>query len=311
MKENIKSIKSYRIDSGNPGPEILITAGVHGDEFEPILASLELIKQMPLLLRRGVVTVVPVVNVTAYDQGIRYGEDGLDLARICPGNEEGTASERNAFQVTELIRKADYLVDMHTGGMAHYILPMSGFMLHSSEDVLAIQREMAFACNFPVVWGTDNAANGRTLSIARDLNIPAIYLEYGGGSGIRDEVVKGYYDAITNILKYLDCIEGMKAKLKPEEVYWVEDSRADSGYFQSKMPSPAEGIFVCAVKPGEVVKRGEPFGRIINPFTSQEEEILIDQDGLILSVRVAVRVRKGDALGSILPITARGKVTTN
>ena len=176
MKEDIKSIKSYRFDSGNPGPEILITAGVHGDEFEPILASLELIKQLPLLLRKGVVTVVPVVNVTAYDQGIRYGEDGLDLARICPGTQEGTASERNAFQVTELIKNADYLVDMHTGGMAHYILPMSGFMLHPSEDVLAIQREMAFACNFPVVWGTDYAPNGRSLSIARDLNIQAIYL---------------------------------------------------------------------------------------------------------------------------------------
>ncbi len=311
MKEHIKSIKSYRFDSGNPGPELLITAGVHGDEFEPILASLELIKQLPLLLRRGVVTIVPVVNVTAFDQGIRYGEDGLDLARICPGNEEGTASERNAFQVSSLIRKVDYLVDMHTGGMAHNILPMAGFMLHPSEDVLAIQREMAFECNFPVVWGTDHTPNGRTLSIARDLTIPAIYLEYGGGSGIRDEVVKGYYDAIINILKYLDCIEGSRSKIRPEDFYWVEDSRPDSGYFQSKMPSPAEGIFVCNVKPGQIVKHGQSFGKIINPFTAQEQEILVDHDGLILSVRVAVHVRKGDALGSILPITAPGKVTIN
>ncbi len=51
---------------------------------------------------------------------------------------------------------------------------------------------MALAFNLPLVWGTDYRPNGRTLSVARDAKIPAIYLEFGGGTGFRTQVVDAY-----------------------------------------------------------------------------------------------------------------------
>lgn len=308
MKEYINSIKSYHFGAEESGPHLLLAAGVHGDEYEPVLAALQLISEMPQLLRRGSVTIVPVVNVTAYEAGIRYGTDGLDLARICPGNSTGSPSERNAFQISELIKKANYLIDMHTGGMAHDIYPMAGFMLHRDSDILNKQRQMALAYNFPVIWGTDPFPNGRTLSIARDLGIPSIYLEYGGGSGIRNQVIASYRDGFINVLKLLNMADGPCELQSVEKTYWVEDSRPDSGYFQGKMPSPSAGIFVAALSPGMHVKKGEQFGRIIDPIARTSQDIKADMDGLVLSVRVNVRVAKGDALGSILPILSPGKV---
>jgi predicted deacylase len=308
MKEHINSIKSYHFGAEESGPHLLLTAGVHGDEYEPVLAALQLMSEMPGLLTRGSVTIVPIVNVTAFEHGIRYGTDGLDLARICPGDSIGSPSERNAFQISELIKKANYLIDMHTGGLAHDIYAMAGFMLHPDSDVLKKQREMALAYNFPVIWGTDPFPNGRTLSVARDLAIPSIYLEYGGGSCIRNHVVASYRDGFINVLKLLNMADGPCELKSVEERYWVEDSRPDSGYFQGKMPSPTGGIFVAAVSPGVQVKKGEQFGRIIDPTSGTSEDIKADIDGLVLSVRVNVRVAKGDALGSILPILSPGKV---
>lgn len=311
MKESINHIKSFRIEGKTPGPHVLLAAGVHGDEYEPVLTAIELINELPQLLISGSVTIVPIVNVTAYRMSSRYGEDGLDLARICPGRPDGSVSERNAFEISTLIKASDYLIDMHTGGLAHNIYPMAGFMLHPSPKILDKQRALALAYNMPVIWGTDHHPNGRTLSEARDAQIPAIYLEYGGGSGIRKEVVKAYKNGFINVLKYLKMVEGEAEITAPEKRFWVEDSRPDSGYFQGKMPAPSDGIFVCEKTPGEPIKREELFGKIIDPFTGSSTAILADIEGIVLSVRVAVHVKKGDALGSILPIVEPGKVIIN
>ena len=308
MKENTNSIKTFRIEAKNAGPHILLIAGVHGDEYEPVLTALELINELPQLLISGSVTVVPIVNVTAYQMGNRCGEDNLDLARICPGRPEGSASERNAFEVSKLIRQADYLIDMHTGGLALDIYPMAGFMLHPFPAILQKQRELALAFNTPVIWGTDYRPEGRTLSVARDANIPAVYLEFGGGSGMRREVIKKYKEGFLNVLNYLNMAAGKAVFISPGKRFWVEDSRPDSGYFQGKMPALSEGIFVGEKTPGDQVKKGELYGKIVEPFTGKSTSILADMEGMVLSTRVSVYVKEGEALGSILPIVKPGKV---
>src|SRR5687768_6482594 len=120
-----KLFETYKIDSGKPGPHVLITAGVHGDEYEPIVAAGKLVEEITTLLQNGSLTIVPVVNVSAYTHGSRCGEDGLDLARTCPGKPNGTITEQVAFQVSELIRNADYYIDLHTGGKIFEIFPLA------------------------------------------------------------------------------------------------------------------------------------------------------------------------------------------
>lgn len=308
MSGVLNTIQSYTIDGKAPGPHILLTAGVHGDEYEPMLAAFELKEYLSDKLLMGSVTIVPVVNESAYSKGDRFGEDHLDLARICPGNQNGSSSERYAFQISSLIKQANYLIDMHTGGLAHNIFPLAGFMLHPSKEVLNKQRAMALAFNLPVIWGTDYQPNGRTLSVARDENIPAIYLEYGGGSGIREEVIKAYKEGFLNLLRSFNMLAGTVKNIPEEKRFWVEDARPNSGYFQGKMPSPSDGVFMAEVKPGECIKKGNLFGVIKDPKSGRHTGIYADIGGIILSVRVSVRVHVGDALGSILPILKPEKI---
>jgi len=194
------------------GPTVLITAGVHGDEYEPMLAANKLIELLNAQLLSGRVQIVPIVNTSAAARDHRLGADDLDLARICPGNSEGTASEVSAAQVSALIRQADYFIDLHTGGKAFNIYPLAGYMLHPSDQVLEQQQQMAIAFNLPVVWGTDCAPNGRTLSVARDAGVPSIYVEYGGGSFVRNEVVEAYVEGCLNVLQSLNMLASSSEK---------------------------------------------------------------------------------------------------
>ncbi|MDR7197882.1 putative deacylase [Dyadobacter sp. BE34] len=307
MKERIENELATVIAAEQQGPAVLISAGVHGDEYEPMVAAVELAAILPGMLTHGQVTVVPVVNPDAYGWGSRQGSDGLDLARICPGNHIGSASEAYAARISSMIEQADYYVDMHTGGLTYEIHPLAGYMLHPDEGILDIQRQMARCFDVPLIWGTDYRPQGRTLSVARDAKVPAVYLEFGGGTGFRRQVVDTYVAGVINLLRYLGMIEGEVSR--SPEPYWLEDHRPDSGYLQGKMPSPAEGILMAGVALGETVSAGQYFGRIFDPVSGVSHSVSADVAGIVFLKRAIVKVKSGDALGGILPITQKGKHT--
>ena len=295
------SKKVVYIDSGCPGSRVLLTAGVHGDEYEPILTAMDLISSLPGCLVNGSVTIVPVSNESAYTNGSRFGEDGLDLARTCPGSPNGTITEIAASYISALIKEADYFIDMHTGGLSYDIYPLAGYMLHPSPEVLKKQQQMAIAFNLPLVWGTDFRPEGRTLSVARDAEVPAIYVEYGGGTGTRSNVVQVYKSGVMNVLRYLNMLKDPIIQIECDK-YWIEDYRQDSGYLQGKMPSPVDGIFVANVKIGDMIKAGEVFGKVIESISGKQVDLYADVDGLVFLLRTIVKVKPGDALGGIMPI---------
>src|SRR5690606_17023059 len=185
----IDSGEIWEIDAAELGPRVLVLAGVHGDEYEPMIAAYQLKNLIGSNLKRGSLTIIPIVNKSAFSIGARCGEDGLDLARNCPGDSLGSITLQHAANVAEHIKNVDYLIDMHTGGQLFDLFPLAGYMLHQNETVLEKQRQMARAFGLPLIWRTDPFPEGRTLSIARDHNIPAIYVEFGGPGPIRKEIV--------------------------------------------------------------------------------------------------------------------------
>ncbi len=72
------------------GPHLLITAGVHGDEYEGIEAIRQLIRTIDSSKLLGRLTLIPVVNEPAYLRRSRTADDDKDLARTCPGSPGGT-----------------------------------------------------------------------------------------------------------------------------------------------------------------------------------------------------------------------------
>ncbi|HVC92775.1 MAG TPA: M14 family metallopeptidase [Pirellulales bacterium] len=299
-------LSSRTIVGDHDGPHLLITAGVHGDEFEPMVAVRRLLGEFAARPLVGRVTLVPVVNEAAYRRGRRTAEDELDLARTCPGSDDGSVTQRTAAALSRLIRGADFYIDLHTGGALFDISPLAGYVLHGDSAVLECQRRMARAFDLPIRWGTSPQLEGRSLSVARDASVPAIYTEFGGGGGCRPEATAAYVEGCLNVAGLLGLID--RPVSASRERYVVEDHRPQSGYLQIQHPAPCDGFFESRVSLGQAVRCGEPLGRVVDAWGDSPIDVPAAHEGTVLFLRVQPPVQAGDPFAGLLPITAPGEV---
>lgn len=293
-------VERWAIQGKNPGPRGLILAGVHGDEYEPIAAVRQLYFQLKSELSAGELTLVPIVNQPAFSCQSRVGEDGLDLARTFPGDLAGSPTEKIAAEVASWIESADFLIDLHTGGRVMQILPLTGYVLHADPSVLQTQRGMAEAFNLPVIWGTTPSLQGRSLSVARDAGVPAIYAEWGGGEACQRVGVDDYVQGCLNVLSFFKMIP--ERKISSRLKYRVEDAREESGHLQKNFPAPVAGFYEPVAELGESVFEGDLIGKIWSGLDEQEVEIVADQSGVLLLQRVLPAVKAGECLATILEL---------
>lgn len=291
-------LSALKIKGTTPGPRLLITGGVHGDEFEPMAAIRRLASEIVPADLSGHLTLIPVVNEAAFARGHRVADDGLDLARTCPGRPDGSITERTAFALSSHIRRADYYIDLHTGGTQLAVWPLAGYMLHPNREVLDRQRQMARDFNLPVVWGTDPRLDGRSLSIARDAEVPAIYCEYLGAAGCDSEGVDCYVNGCRNVMIGLGMLKGIPPSSCVR--YIVEDHRENAGHMQVCNPSPISGFFDPAVKLGDMLQVNDLIGTVCDPLGRVKSELRSAQSGVVIVLRSFRSVRAGDSLAVVM-----------
>jgi len=247
---------------------------------------------------KGRVTLVPVVNEEAFLRGTRCASDGLDLARTCPGKIDGSHTEQIAFAISELIKTSDYLIDLHTGGNVMSLFPLSGYTLHPDAKVLSVQRRMAKAFNLPLIWGSDPNLKGRTLSVAKEHDIPAIYAEWKGGGYCQSQGVQNYVDGCLNVMGELQMIEHKAPESKIEKI--VEENFAGAGLLTGDYLSPIDGLFESAVSLWDDVEKGSVIGTISDILGENVVQIKSTGKGKVICLRVFARVLTGDSLCHIL-----------
>lgn len=290
-------LQQRTLSADDPGPHLLITGGVHGDEYEPMEAVRALIDLLPERLNRGKVTLIPVVNESAFRLGRRVGDDGLDLARTCPGSANGSVTERTAHALSQHIQEADYYIDLHTGGSRLNVLPLVGYVLHRDRSILDQQRAMAKAFGLPVIWGTNAELEGRSLSVARDAGVPALYAEYHGHP-FDPEGVDAYRNGCLRVMRYLDMIDDAPTASGEEQLV-VEDDRPGSGHMQDCQPAPCEGLFRPSVVLGQRVEKGEVLGTIGNVLGDVRTPVCADRTGIVLVLHGCPRIGEGDSVAVI------------
>jgi len=295
------TLQAEQFEGCRPDPHLLITAGVHGDEHVPMHAVRELIR----IFRDGThhqslcgkLTLVPVVNESAFARNHRCGTDDLDLARTCPGNPDGTVTEQTAHALSLLIQSADYYIDLHTGGTGLTVFPLAGYCLHPDEAILGTQRQMAKAFNLPFVWGTSAELEGRSLSVARDAKVPAIYVEYLGGLSPCTEGRTACVEGCLNVMSTLGMLDRDLPANAIEEV--VEDSRPQSGHMQICNPAPMTGFLELLVELGQKVKTGDPIASIGSICGTRDCIVKSKQDGRVIVLRKYPVVNEGEAIGVV------------
>lgn len=297
-------IECQTIEGASPGPHLLITAGVHGDEGEPIVALRKLARSVASRHLAGKLTIAPVVNRPAFECQARCGPDGKDLARTCPGRADGSITERIAHELYGLIRAADCYIDLHTGGAAYRISPFAGYMLHSTPAVLDQQRRMALAFGLPLCWGTCATLDGRSLSVARDENVPAIYAELAGGGGFDPGAVARCVEGCQSVMAELDML-AETGSMRSEKTYrsiTIEDDSPESGHLQRNHPAPCEGWFTPCVDIGEDVLAGQPIGDVYECPDGEAHRVVAHHTGRVIVLRSLAWVVAGEGLVTIVNI---------
>ena len=297
--------RQYDFPGSSSGPRLLITGGVHGDEFEPIAAIRRLMdlfqhQAAEVADFKGSLTLVPVVNESAFLRGHRCGDDGLDLARSCPGRPDGSITEQTAFALSQLIRQADFYIDLHTGGTELSVYPLAGYVMHANPATLDVQRRMAKAFNLPLIWGTAANLEGRSLSVARDANVPAIYCEYLGSATCDPLGVEAYVSGCLNVMCELGMLERPKVASQIKQI--VENPEPDQGHMQICNPSPVTGYFEPGVQLGDLVSVGSRIGTVYPLDGGPPSVIHSTEAGQLIVLRTFPRVKKGESVGVVMEL---------
>ena len=280
------------ISGAKVGKTLVVTGGVHGDEYEGMQAIPRIFEQVSPQKLSGTLIMLPICNKPAYEVAQRSSPiDGLNLARVFPGDEHGTITQQIAFWITEkLLKHADFLIDLHSAGIAYEIPTLIGYLQGDSE-LGQHSRSAAEAFGAPILWGHPlPVPAGRSISAATDLGVPSLYTEALGGGKTRPQDVDCFTTGVVNVMKHLGMLSG-----KPQTLPITHHLLGD-GNLDTVRSATVAGRFQSLVKLLDEVKQGDRLGTIEDPFGQTIAEITANCDGVVIMIRRLQRVNIGDGL---------------
>ena len=283
-----------------PGPRLLVTAAVHGDE----LNGVEIIRR--LLLRpsvgrlAGTLIAVPIVNVYGFIGTTRYLPDRRDLNRSFPGSASGSLASQLAHLFnSQVLAHATHAVDLHTGAIHRTNLPqIRGEMSH--DGVLRLMQ----AFGAPVMLDAP-LRPGSMRKVATDRGIPMVVYESGEALRFDEFGIRTGLEGVLNIMIDLDMIRRTRQRRRSPPPAVV----ARSSYW---VRAPAGGVLrsTCAV--GERVRDDQVLGIVADPMGRSEVNVKAGEGGIVIGHTRLPITNQGDALIHIArvrdPLTAAERI---
>ena len=273
------------------GPTLAVLAGVHGDEYEGIRAIPQVFRALDPAELRGRLIMVPVCNVPAFRTATRSSPiDGLNLARVFPGDPHGTVTQRIAHVLTEqVIAPSNLLIDLHSAGVAYSMPTLVGYPYADTPPAHAA-RDAALAFGCTVLWAhpPDPAATGRSISAAEERGIPWIYTEAAGGGRALPEDVACYASGVLNVMRHIGMLPG-QPEPRPLRCHLL-----GSGNTDAPIRAESSGYFVADVALLDTVEAGQTIGRVLDLAGETIEEIHAHAGGRVVMIRGLPVIHAGE-----------------
>ena len=284
--------------SKKPGPTVLFTAGIHGDEVSGVAIIRELIASkvnQPLI---GTVICIPVINIFGFLNKERNFPDGRDLNRAFPGSNKGSLASRVAYElVNGFLPLVDYVIDFHTGGADRF----NAAQIRINPNRVEL-KPLAKLFGAPFVVYSKLLAKSFRSSCQKQ-GIPMLLFEGGKSNHLDPEIIEY---GVTGAKRILAHLKMLPIKLTPPPL--KEDSiiLEKSHWIRAKH----SGMFQSLVKVGHFVTEGDIIGQITDPFGKFNRKIKSPNSGYIFNVNEAPLVYNGDALFHISTQYSHEKGTT-
>ena len=279
-KTNIE-IPVHVIHAEKPGPTLLLSAGMHGEETNGIeIVRKVLSRDEVRRLKCGTLVAIPVINIVSFLYGSRDLPDGRDLNRCFPGSRNGSLGARIAYDLMKhILPIIDFGVDFHTGGAKINNYPQLRCVFDFPDNVALAEK---FS---PPLIIDSHYREGTFRHEAAKKNKPILVFE--GGESMRFD--------------YLAINEGLNGCLRLMQGFGMIDAELpDNASVKIKkstwMRAPSSGLFHMNANNGAYVMKGDLLGVICNPFGEVEEKLVSGADGYIVGINNQPVVNEGDAL---------------
>lgn len=271
--------------SKRPGPTVLFTAGIHGDEVNGVEIVRQIIAKGINKPKRGTIICIPVINIFGFINLTREFPDGRDLNRVFPGNENGSLASRVAYKlIHEVIPYVDYVIDFHTGGAGRFNAPQ----IRIVKDNLELE-DLAKAFGAPFAMYSKNLNKSFRYTCSK-LGIPILLFEGGKSFHLDSNVTNTGVNGVKRILAYLNMLNTkFKASPPKKPCVFILESRWQRANY-SGMFRPTLDLMATKVKKGDIL------GNITDPYGKFNDYVKAEQSGYIINVNEAPIVYQGDAL---------------
>ena len=281
--------RRYHFDD-RPGPRVLVTACVHGDEVTSTAALWHLAEQLVPARLTGSVTLIPCVNQLAARASTRQIPlEGSDLNRQFPGRPDGSLGERLAAALVGLLGEHDALIDVHTAGWSSCFVLLD----HIDQPDLANRiAGWATASGLPVI-GEMPAEQSNLQGLDRSwsswavrLGKPAVTIELSGFHRLEIDAARRGAAALMAMLAAAPRLTASgaapKLALRRAEIF------AGSG-----------GLFETERQPGERVGRDDRLGVIRSLQGEVRETVTANRAGTIIALQPISAVHVGSWLATL------------
>ena len=272
------------VRSKKPGPTVLFSAGLHGDEINGVEIVRQLITQKINRPKVGTIICIPVLNVFGFINQSRQFPDGRDLNRVFPGSKTGSLASMFAFYILkEVIPHVDYVIDFHAGGASRFNAPQIRIVPDDAE-----LKALSDVFNAPFGLYSKNIS-GSFRNSCSHLGKKILLFEGGKSAHIDSNITKEGIEGSKRFLEHL----GM---LLPKHKTVVPDKKTTYITKSSWIRAHSSGMFHVEVKINTLVAKGERLATISDPYGKIEHKVKAPNSGYIINVNDASIVFQGDAL---------------
>ena len=264
------------------GPVLFVCAAIHGDELNGVEIVRRLLRRKAMRTLRGTLLAVPVVNVHGFLDQSRYLPDRRDLNRSFPGSPKGSIAARMAhIFVNEIVRRAEFGIDLHTGAINRSNLPQIRANIDDERTL-----ELARSFGVPVIVGA-TVRDGSLRECAADLGMPILIYEAGEALRFDELSIRAGLRGTINVMRQIGMLpESRRART-------VSPVIAAS---TSWVRAPASGIVSRVVDLGARVDDGQMIATIGDPLGDGTTTVTAPFDGIVIGRSNLPLAHEGDAL---------------
>jgi len=263
-----------------PGPTLLITSTMHGDELNGTEAIRRMARGGNLMPVSGTVIAIPIVNIYGFINQSRTLPDGKDLNRSFPGSKRGSLARRLAHVVMDqVVPHADCILDLHTGGASRSNYPQIRCNFDRVESY-----ELGKAVRAPFLVHSKEIPGSFRKAVCQ-VNKPIIVYEGGESLRLDENAIWHTTQIIKRMMAYLGMI-------------YVESEGSPSVEIRDRswMRARTSGLFVPFVEYGKHVLKSEVIAHLGDPYGNKVFEVRAPANGYIIGLNHQPIVHTGDAI---------------